>query len=99
MPQSTCLLRPSVINTSMYNMAVVLPIIPNTPLCPKINPNLMNIRILKMFNVVGTNTPENVPNFFVPPDPVRPLDLLRSGFWSAAIRAAASDVGCSSGNL
>lgn len=40
------------------------PSMPNTPPWPRIKPKRMNIKILRTFNVVGTNTPEKVPSFF-----------------------------------
>jgi hypothetical protein len=36
---------------------------PRKPDWPSINPNLMNIKMLSTFRVVGTKTPENVPSF------------------------------------
>lgn len=43
------------------------PIMPTTPVWPRMNPNLRNIRILNTFKVTGTKTPANVPSLSVPP--------------------------------
>lgn len=44
-----------------------LPIIPTTPVWPKMKPKRKNIRMLSTLRVVGTNTPAKVPSFEVPP--------------------------------
>jgi len=47
--------------------AISMPIMPSTPLCPRMKPNLKNIRILRTLRHVGTYTPENMPSFSSPP--------------------------------
>jgi hypothetical protein len=46
---------------------VDLPIMPTTPLWPRMKPKRRNIRMLKTFSVTGTKTPAKVPSLSVPP--------------------------------